>query len=76
MDDADAGGRPHQNPSKQASEEGRLIGMTPEQVRKVFASRPDSVTHVISAGRVDEVWMYNQNADAVGHPFPGRRRRA
>jgi hypothetical protein len=50
------------DPAKRAADEGRLVGMSRDQVRKVLASRPDSVTRVISAGRLDEIWIYNQGA--------------
>ncbi len=50
------------DPSKQAADEGRLVGMSRDQVRKVLVSQPDSVTRVISAGRLNEVWIYNENA--------------
>jgi hypothetical protein len=50
------------DPSKQAAAEGNLVGMTREQVQKAMASRPDSVTRVISAGQLNEVWIYNQQA--------------
>jgi hypothetical protein len=36
--------------------------MSRDQVRKTLGSQPDSVTRVISAGRLNEVWIYNQNA--------------
>jgi hypothetical protein len=50
------------DPSKQAADAGRLTGMSRDQVRKTLGSQPDSVTRVISAGRLNEVWIYNQNA--------------
>ena len=42
--------------------------MTRDQVRKVLASRPDSVTRIISAGQLNEVWIYKPNM-ARGWPF-------
>jgi hypothetical protein len=48
--------------AKQAADAGHLVGMSRDQVRKVLGSRPDSVTRVISAGQLNEVWIYNQNA--------------
>lgn len=50
------------DPSKKAAGEGSLLGMSRDQVRKVLVSRPDSVTRVISAGRLNEIWIYNENA--------------
>ena len=41
---------------------GHLVGMSRDQVRKALSSRPDSVTRVISAGRLNEIWIYNENA--------------
>jgi len=49
------------DPAKQAAEEGPRVGMTREQILKVLSSRPDSVTRVISAGRLNEIWIYNEN---------------
>jgi hypothetical protein len=49
------------DPAKQAADEGPRVGMTREQILKVLSSRPDSVTRVISAGRLNEVWIYNEN---------------
>jgi hypothetical protein len=50
--------------AKQAAEAGQLVGMTRDQVRKVLASRPDSVTRIISAGQLNEVWIYKPNMGA------------
>ena len=50
------------DPEKQAADSGRLVGMSRDQVRKAMSSRPDSVTRVISAGRLNEVWIYNETA--------------
>lgn len=50
------------DPSKQAADAGQIVGMSRDQVRKTMSSRPDSVTRVISAGRLNEIWIYNQNA--------------
>jgi hypothetical protein len=50
------------DPSKQAADAGHLVGMSRDQVRKALSSRPDSVTRVITAGRLNEVWIYNENA--------------
>lgn len=52
------------DPAQQAADEGRLVGMNRDQVLKALVSRPDSVTRVITAGQLNEVWIYNQNADS------------
>jgi hypothetical protein len=44
---------------QKAAEAGRYTGMTREQVRKVFGA-PDSRTRSVAAGRLSEVWIYDQ----------------
>jgi hypothetical protein len=49
------------DPIQKAAETGRYNGMTRDQVRKMYGV-PDSRTRVVAAGRVSEVWIYDQNA--------------
>jgi len=49
------------DPFQKASEAGRYTGMTREQIRKTFGP-PDSRTRVVAAGKISEVWIYDQNA--------------
>ncbi len=49
------------DPSKPADDALHLQNKTRDQVRKALGS-PDSVTRVISAGRLNEVWIYKENA--------------
>jgi len=46
------------DPSKRAAEAGRFVGMSRDQLRKAQGN-PDSMTRIISAGHVCEVWIYN-----------------
>ncbi len=48
------------DPFQKAAEAGRYTGMTREQIRKMIGA-PDSRTRVVAAGRISEVWIYNQN---------------
>ncbi len=50
------------DPARRAAESGRYIGMTRDQVRKALSSNPDSVTRIVSAGRISEVWIYEKSA--------------
>ncbi|HEV8003085.1 MAG TPA: hypothetical protein VGP63_24580 [Planctomycetaceae bacterium] len=49
------------DPFQKAAEAGRYTGMTRDQIRKTYGP-PDSRTRVVAAGRVSEVWIYDQNA--------------
>jgi hypothetical protein len=49
------------DPFLKAAEAGRYTGMTREQIRKVFGA-PDSRTRSVAAGRLSEVWIYDQGA--------------
>jgi hypothetical protein len=48
------------DPTKQAAETGRFIGMTREQVRQSLGN-PDSMTRVLSGQQLNEVWIYNDS---------------
>jgi hypothetical protein len=50
------------DPLQKAAEAGRFTGMTREQILKAVGSPPDSRTRVISAGKLSEVWIYDQNS--------------
>ncbi|HET6324331.1 MAG TPA: hypothetical protein VFG04_06495 [Planctomycetaceae bacterium] len=49
------------DPFQKAAEAGRYTGMTRDQIRKTYGP-PDSRTRVVSAGKISEVWIYDQNA--------------
>jgi hypothetical protein len=49
------------DPIQKAAETGRYNGMTRDQIRKMYGV-PDSRTRVVAAGRISEVWIYDQNA--------------
>ncbi len=49
------------DPFQKAAEAGRYTGMTREQIRKTYGA-PDSRTRIVSAGKISEVWIYDQNA--------------
>jgi hypothetical protein len=59
------------DPSKVATEGGPRIGMTRDQIQKVLASRPDSVTRVISAGQLNEIWIYENGGSRLAVHFLG-----
>jgi tetratricopeptide (TPR) repeat protein len=49
------------DPFQKQAEAGHYTGMTREQIRKLNGP-PDSRTRVVAAGRLSEVWIYDQNA--------------
>jgi tetratricopeptide (TPR) repeat protein len=49
------------DPFQKQAEAGHYTGMTREQIRKLNGM-PDSRTRVVAAGRLSEVWIYEQNA--------------
>jgi hypothetical protein len=59
------------DPAKEATEGGPRVGMTRDQIRKVLASRPDSVTRVISAGQLNEIWIYENGGSRLSVQFVG-----
>jgi hypothetical protein len=59
------------DPSKEATEGGPRVGMSREQMQKVLASRPDSVTRVVSAGQLNEVWIYETGGSRLAVHFLG-----
>jgi hypothetical protein len=59
------------DPSKEATEGGPRVGMSRNQIQKVLASRPDSVTRVISAGQLNEVWIYESGVSRLAVHFLG-----
>jgi hypothetical protein len=59
------------DPSKEATDGGPRVGMSRGQIQKVLASRPDSVTRVISAGQLNEVWIYENGGSRLAVHFVG-----
>jgi len=59
------------DPAKEATEGGPRMGMSRDQIQKVLASRPDSVTRVISAGQLNEVWIYENGGTRLAVHFLG-----
>lgn len=51
------------DPATQKAQTGGFVGMSRDQIRKALGN-PDSVTRVVSAGRVNEVWIYTDNANS------------
>jgi hypothetical protein len=59
------------DPAKEATEGGPRVGMSRDQIQKMLASRPDSVTRVISAGQLNEVWIYESGGTRLAVHFLG-----
>lgn len=59
------------DPSKEATEGGPRVGMSRDQIQKVLASKPDSVTRVISAGQLNEIWIYENGGSRLAVHFLG-----
>ena len=59
------------DPAKEATEGGPRVGMSRHQIQKVLASKPDSVTRVISAGQLNEIWIYESGGTRLAVHFLG-----
>jgi hypothetical protein len=59
------------DPTKEAADAGPRVGMSRDQIQRVLASRPDSVTRVISAGQLNEVWIYENGGSRLAVHFLG-----
>ena len=58
------------DPNQRPGDRANFLGMSREQVRKTLGN-PDSVTRIISAGRLNEVWIYNVGSRVAVHFLGG-----